>query len=337
MFFPEKQQRIIPGFGSKDAKIAIVGDYTDNFDDRALRPFSGGAGSILEQCLHGAGLIKGEVYLTNLFKVKSRNLPDKTKGMAPELFDEKKGTFTQEGMVHLQALQEELEEIKANVIVSAGIAPCVGLAHIKKVHTYRGYVFPYKNRKLIPVVHPRAAIYAYTNRHVLICDLKKVKQESLTPHLIRPERQLVYNYQNVEEALEWLEYFHEQTIVSFDIEVVNYAVACISFSSDPSIGCVIPIQDRWTEEEEVLIWRAVQRVLGNPKSTKVLQNAIFDIQFLLAANGVTVAGPIQDTMIGHSCMYPELPKGLGFLGSIYCGSQAFWKDKVKFDNVKEES
>jgi len=42
-------------------------------------------------------------------------------------------------------------------------------------------------------------------------------------------------------------------------------------------------------------------------------------------------------MVAHSIMYPELRKGLDFLGSLYCGTQAYWKDKVKFTNIKEES
>ncbi len=126
-------------------------------------------------------------------------------------------------------------------------------------------------------------------------------------------------------------------MLAFDIEVVNYEVACISFSTSPEIGIVVPITDRWTEEEELHIWRAVQKLLGNPKTVKVAQNAIFDIHFLLTSTGIEVRGPIHDTMVGHSVMYTELPKGLGFLGSIYCGAQAFWKDKVNFHDVKEES
>ena len=42
-------------------------------------------------------------------------------------------------------------------------------------------------------------------------------------------------------------------------------------------------------------------------------------------------------MIAHSIMYPELLKGLAFLGSMYCGSQEYWQDMVHFDNIKEES
>ena len=70
---------------------------------------------------------------------------------------------------------------------------------------------------------------------------------------------------------------------------------------------------------------------------KVVQNGIFDIHFLLTRCGIEVRGPIQDTMIAHSIMYPELRKGLDFLGSIYCGTQAYWKNMVKWDNIKEDS
>jgi hypothetical protein len=36
-------------------------------------------------------------------------------------------------------------------------------------------------------------------------------------------------------------------------------------------------------------------------------------------------------------MYSELPKGLAFLVSIYGGVQAYYKDMVKFTNIKEEA
>jgi len=45
----------------------------------------------------------------------------------------------------------------------------------------------------------------------------------------------------------------------------------------------------------------------------------------------------EDTMIAHSIMYPEMLKGLGFLTSMYCGSQEYYKNMVKFDNIKEAS
>ncbi len=125
-------------------------------------------------------------------------------------------------------------------------------------------------------------------------------------------------------------------MVGFDIEVLNYEVSCISFSSTPELACVIPIADRWSLDEELLIWRGIQKVLGNRGSLKIVQNGMFDIPFLLTHNGIETRGEIHDTMVGHSIIYPELPKSLGFLGSIYCGSQPYWKDTVKFKSIKGE-
>lgn len=332
--------RSVPAVGDPASRIAIVGDYTSAFDEHAMSPFSGPAGTVIEQCLHAANLIRGEVYMTNLIKVKpTRKLKD-----GNEFVTEKTGkiTFSPEGLDYVHQLREELDRVQANVIVAAGAASLAALCDLAYLSRYRGYVFPSvglrEQRKVIPIHHPSNAIRGtYTYRHMIVCDLRKAKEESVRRELVRPDRKLVYSFANVEEALQWMEYFAEQKAVSVDIEVLNYEISCIGFSSDPSIAVSLPVADRWELDEEALIWRGIQRVLGNASSIKVFQNGIFDIHFMLTRNGITVRGPIHDTMVGHSIMYPDLPKGLGFLGSIYCGAQEYWKDSVKFNNIKDES
>jgi len=49
---------------------------------------------------------------------------------------------------------------------------------------------------------------------------------------------------------------------------------------------------------------------------KVFQNGIFDISFFLRL-GIVPRACTDDTMLRHHAMFPELPKALGFLGSIY--------------------
>lgn len=346
-FFPvmNAARRIKPE-GNPNAKIVIVGDYTTAFDDNAMKPFQGTGGQVLEQCLHLAGLIRGEVYLTNCIKSKPhhRSPPKGVNGPCPEFFLEGKAQFTSAGLEHVEALRDELNATAANVIVACGKAASVALADVRAVAAKRGYVFPSvglnRTVKVIPTHHPNQAVRGmFTYRHMITCDLRKAKEESTFPDLVRPNRNLIFEYSNVEEALQWIEYFAGQVNkpLSVDIEVINFEVSCINLSVDPSVGCVIPIADRWELDEELLIWRALSKLLGNPATTKVLQNSIFDVQFMLSRYGVYIRGPIHDTMVGHSCMYPELPKGLGFLGSIYCGSQAYWKDMVKFDDIKENS
>lgn len=339
------RNRIVPGVGRADAKIAIVGDYTNAFDDRKLKPFSGPSGSVLESCLHAAGLIRGEVYLTNIFKTKT-NLPGKRSN--EDFFDEKKKKFTEQGMESAEILRVELNALNANVIVTLGNPALMAISDLNSATKSRGYVYSStklaKPRKIIPTHTPTFSVRGnYTNRHMIVHDLKKAKVESASPEIIRPDRTLIYDFANVEEVLQWLDYFASQSVVCFDIEVINYEVSCLSFSSNPDLGVVIPIgttefrPQGWSEDDELQIWRGVQKVLGNPESEKVVQNGIFDIHFLATRCGVIVRGPIHDTMIGHSVMFPELPKGLGFLGSLYCGAQAYWKDSVKFNNIKGES
>lgn len=348
-FLPTSSPRRVPGIGPPNAKIAIVGEAPGAREDAELKPFVGPAGGVLEQCLHAAGLTRHEVYLTNVVKVRP------SANDISSFFDGK--TFSQQGMEYVHELRTELDNLRPNIIVACGKTALAAITGQTAITKFRGYVLDTIElanvHKCIPCIHPAACLWGktggdkgglaassvkpYLYRYVIICDLKKAKIESASPDLVRPPRQLIYNYSNVEEVLQWLEYFAEQSLISFDIEVLNYEVSCISFSSSPEIAASIPIAHTWTDLEEAQIWRGIQSILGNEKIVKVAQNAIFDCHFLMTRCGVDVRGPMQDTMIAHSIIYPELPKGLGFLGSVYCGAQAYWKDLVRFDDIKENS
>lgn len=341
-FLPSQSPRNIKPDGDLNNSIAIVGDYTSLYDNRNLLPFQGPAGTVLEQCLHVAGLIRSEVYLTNVFK-QSVPRTKGTDGEAATLFSERRGVATAAGLPLVAAFQSELSSFTGNVIVACGKAASTILCGVSALGTKRGYVFPSiglnRTVKVIPTFHPNQSIRGnYTYRHLIICDLKKAVHESKFPEIRRPDRKLIYKFSSVEEAVAWIEYFREQPNkpLSVDIEVINFEVSCINLSVDPSVGVVIPIADRWTLEEELIIWRKLDELLS-ADTPKVLQNGIFDIQFMLSKYGVSINGEIHDTMIAHSCMYPELPKGLGFLGSIYCGAQEYWKDLIKFNDIKDNS
>lgn len=344
-FMPQARNKLLPGIGDPDSRIAIVGDYTDNYSVLAGRPFGGPSGSVLEACLHAAGLIRGEVFLTSCFRERT-SLNGKMANM--DFFNEQKKQFTAKGEQHAAMLREELNHLQANVIVTCGLAPLMAVSSLKSSAKMRGYVCQADKlkgeRKLIPTHSPGAAVRGnYTFRHIITSDLSKAKRESEYPEIIRPFRNIIYQYANVEELLQWMEYLSTGEVLCFDIEVINYEVSCFSFAISPDTAVVVPIGETtfhpqgWDEFEELLIWRYVQKLLGNPNTVKVAQNSIFDIHFILSRNGVVVRGPVHDTMVAHSVMFPELPKGLDFLGSIYCGSQEYWKDAVNFDNIKGES
>ena len=56
---------------------------------------------------------------------------------------------------------------------------------------------------------------------------------------------------------------------------------------------------------------------------KLFQNGMYDLQYLLKM-GLRPKALAEDTMLMHHSMFPELQKGLGFLGSIYT-NESSWK------------
>lgn len=330
-------QRIVPAAGDLNAKICIIGEAPGAEEDRLLKPFVGPAGSVLESCLHSAGLTRSECYITNVIKVRPHN-----NNIAP-FYNDKTGRFTEAGQFWVNQLATELKDVKANILVPMGNPAMSALTgeRLFKILKYRGYICEasdkFDKRKILPTIHPAATMRGqYILRYLISGDLKKALAESNTPEIIRPERTLIYKF-TFNEVLEWLEALNRVPRLAFDIEVINYEVSCISLASSSKLAISIPLYNAWTEEQEVQVWRGIQTVLENPDIEKIVQNGIFDIHFLYARCGIEVRGRIHDLMIKHHLVYPDMKKSLAFLGSCYAGAQSYWKDMVKFDNIKRDS
>ena len=335
MFTPTVQQRIVPGIGNKNARICIIGESPGTEEDRLLRPFVGASGTILESCIHAAGITRPDCYMTNVVKVKPRG-----NDIAPYYMGTT-GRFSLAGQEWVDILEEELSEISSNVIVALGATALAALTGMKSIAKYRGYVMEslprFGSRKVIPAYHPAATLRGqYVLRYYITADFKKAKIESGWPEIIRPKRKIIIPT-TMSECREWVAYLMLQPQWACDIEVQNFEVSAIGFAPMPDIAISFSFSHQhWTEEEEVELWSLMSDLLTS-NITKVFQNGIFDINFLATQCAIRVQPPIEDTMISHHVMYPDMLKGLGFLGSMYCGAQEYWKDVVKFTNIKEES
>lgn len=347
-FFPHKPQVTVGGVGPVTAKICIVGEALGATEEKLGKPFVGHAGGVLDQCLHTAGLIRAEIYITNLVKIKpagNKIDPFYTAGDRGRI-----GKFTDAGMEWANILWEELSHVKANIIVPLGKPAMLAVVGDDRISTYRGYVMEGRSevgkRKAIPTYHPASTLYGgnYIQRYYIASDLGKAARESKSPKIIRPERTLLVP-DSFNNACEWLDYFNACDRLSIDIEVINFEVSCISIADSPHQAMSFPMyhspQPQWSVDEEAHIWKLLAKVLGNKKIHKIFQNGIFDVHFLMVRCGVHVhpitAEMFEDTMIAHHIMFPEMLKGLGFLGSLYCGSQQYWKNMVHFKNIKEDS
>lgn len=332
---PSVKSDQVPPEGPIDAKIAIIGEAPGGYEERAGRPFVGPSGNMLNTCMQSAGMIRRECYLTNVLKHR----PGLNSNNFAPYYNTRKGEFTEKGKPYVHALHEELMQCGANVFVPLGNPAFTALTGKAQITKHRGYVFEstlLEGRKVIPSLHPAAIMRGkHIERYYLAKDLSRAVRESEYPEIRRPERQLIYDLDYI-EACEWLDAFNAQKIVCFDIEVINFEVSCIGFTSSPNFAVTIPFYECWDEHEERELWRRIAKIMENPKVAKAGQNLMFDTAFLLQQNRIRTRGPILDTMIMHSLIYPDMLKGLEFLASIYCECPEYWKDLAEFKNIKEE-
>jgi uracil-DNA glycosylase len=134
----------VPGEGSPQARLFLVGEGPGATEDATGRPFVGQAGKLLEGILEAIEVPRNSVYITNIVKCRPpqnrKPLPDEIAACMPYL-------------------HRQLELIRPNVIVALGgtageamLGVRKGLGELRnKVHTYNG-------TPLIVTYHPAALL-----------------------------------------------------------------------------------------------------------------------------------------------------------------------------------
>lgn len=336
-----QQPNRVVGRGPVGAKIAFVGEAPGEQEDLTGMPFMGSSGQELTRMMKEAGIDRSECFLTNVLSIRppdnkldafcgkradvgaDYNLPPLGSGnyLKPEYLPE------------LQRLADELNAVKPNLVVALGGTASWALLSAPKITSIRGTVaagtlVPFK---VLPTFHPSAVLRNWAIRPIVVADLIKAERESHFSEVRRPERTIYYdpNYGDLEFFRRGILHSGSR-LIGADIETKNKTITCISFAPSRSESFVIPFWDSrkpngsyWqTLDEEVEWWRLVEDVLSSDIE-KVFQNGLYDIQYLWRM-GLKIRNFHHDTMILHHAKYPEMQKGLGFLGSIYT-NEASWK------------
>lgn len=325
--------------GPRNAKIAIVGEAMGEQDMLIEKPFQGYAGQELTRMLQEAGLSRRDCFLTNVlaFRPPNNDLPalcgNKTscgEGYSlPHLG--KIGQYLRpEFLSEIDRLEHELREVSPHLIIALGGTACWALLNTNGIGALRGTV-ALGHRvecKVLPTYHPSAVLRNWAWRPIAIADLIKAKREAEFPDIRRPNRYILVN-PTISECEAWIEQ-HVQTECACDIETKFGMIEMIGFSANAEHAMVVPFWDKskggnyWssanTEKDARTI---VNKLLSNPAITKIFQNGLYDLQYLLK-EGYRPRGCREDTMLLHHSIYPEMQKGLGFLGSIYTSEPA-WK------------
>lgn len=334
--------------GDPDSRIAILVEAPARMEMKLRRPLVGPSGKLLEQCMHNSGMVRRECYLVNIWEEQvKKDIKGTIWSEDSELLWVPKTGFTEEGERRATGALERLKRCKANVIVPLGgtalsflqidtsSSPDTSTTAILK---WRGSILSSKRpelmgRKVVGTVHPAASLRGqYIWRYFIMSDLKRAKEESLTPEINLPQRTIRIQ-PSFNEALSFLTDMRHSKRVAEDIEILNHQVSCMSFCNTPSDVISIPFvgefgRPYWSKEQELEIWQLIAEINGDPGIMKVGQNISFDIGFLFQQNNIYTRGPIGDSMIAHSIIWPDFPKGLDFLVSI-CTREPYYKGDGK--------
>lgn len=340
------------GSGPSNAKIMLVGEAWGEEEARKGEPFVGVSGQELNRMLHEAGIMRSEVWCTNVINARPPNndishwIAEKKKDWTPahrELRGRMCLPIVHEG---LRQLEEEVRLVNPNVIVAAGNTPLWALTGATGILKWRGsmlqarFVGGEPPPKVLPIIHPAAVLRDWRQRAPTVRDLKRVRVASHDRQLVRPDWHFVVrpSFEQVcvclNTLLEELNSRPEGLWLDFDLETRAGHIACAGLSWSLTDAICIPfmcVEDRegyWLPELELEIVWLLRQVLTHPNARVRGQNLLYDCQYTYK-HWHFVPRVAQDTMISQHTLFSDMPKALAFQASMYAEYYVYWKDEGK--------
>lgn len=236
-----------------------------------------------------------------------------------------------------------------------------GLSH------YHSTVIEWEGKWVIPIPHVQTTYQSdYLSMYTMHRDLLKINMIYKDPNWSMDLTKRSYNINpTISEFRNFCDMIREKGRFSFDIETTiipdrpkwkqggrdvyldwdTYTkqaaqwrgykhITCCSFSIDGKFGMCIPLEtfiQEAREEDYINFWLEILRLLDDPKLVNVMQNASHEIVQVFQLMRISIKNKIEDTMIGHSILFPELPKGLDYLAASFTFLPYFKKGgKKKF-------
>ena len=238
---------------------------------------------------------------------------------------------------HLERLIADLNTVSPNLIVPLGLIASWALRLPLVLKKTRGAVTqsPGVKAKILPTYSPASLLFSasgsggnWSNRPVIIADLIKARVEMRFSEVRRMKREIVVNptLASVEKMVESILAFPPPQL-SIDIETGRGQIRCVGIATSINFATIIPFTDNYrrywpTIDEEFRAWNSV-KALCESLIPKIGQNFLYDIQWLMKM-GIYMNCAREDTMLQSHAIWPELPKDLGFLGSVFANEPA-WK------------
>lgn len=170
-----KEKKLVFGEGSFQAKLFMIGEAPGGEEEKQGHPFVGKAGKNLNEFLEIVGLKRGDIYISNVVKLRPITINTKTGRTVNRAPNKKEIQF------FLPYLKKELELIQPSLIVTLGNVPLKAIMEddtlsIGNVH---GTILKIQDKKVFPLYHPASIIYNLDLKETYYEDLNKLKQQLL--------------------------------------------------------------------------------------------------------------------------------------------------------------
>jgi uracil-DNA glycosylase family 4 len=324
----------VPGTGNPNSLLAIVADAPSEDDDESKMPFSGPGGMMLDNILKGAGIHRGELWITHLSKFRP---PGDNFNKLEDI-----GVDLEES---IKQLGEELKTVGCTTILALGEQTLKATTGLPLLAKRRGSILRsrWEGIKVIPSFHPISLLHqhgtypgvSYFWKSVMALDFARARQESYTTELNLPDRTLMVCKSSY-ELRNFLQRHADKDLWALDIETRKCIPVCLALAPSRFESMSIPLLEpnSWHESRSGLnndaemteIWRLLIEFFEKPGLKIIGQNFKFDHEKLLKPCGFPVPEPFADTMLAMHSINPELPKSLDFIASIYT-REPYYKDE----------
>jgi uracil-DNA glycosylase len=335
--------------GNPRSKICFLAEAPAKIEMKMDRLLTGPSGKLFNHLLHESGLVRAEAYLLNVwpFMVYKQD-----KGSSVYIYDQyddllwsNRRGFTEKGLEEAWPTVQLLERSGANCIVPLGGVALSLLFGDSRIGKWRGSILTANSsyvqgtrlvgRKVVGTYHPAFVIRGqYLATYAIIHDMKRAKEESRSPTVALPRRELIID-PSYPEVMAFQRDMMRARRVGHDIEVLNSQISCMCYSPEPDMSMCVPIldrsgrQNRWNEEQETEIWLNHQKIMKNPKIQKINHAILFDTSFEFEQNNITTSLENADcSMTAWRVVNTDFPKGLDYVCSILT-REPYYKDDGK--------
>lgn len=342
--------------GPQPASLLICGDFPSESDTYDRLPFAGQTGHEFSRILQEAGILRTACRITMAYRSRPQA------GNMELLVPTKKKDRTADHLHHLgkwcipsvideiQELEKEIRATKPTCIIACGTLALWALTGKWSSPKWRGscletlqtYDFndgtPPRHVKVIPTYSPSSVMAQWKWRPILIRDLRRAEDESLTPLYSRPDRHFEVR-PTYSATLFRLDQIHASVLrgptkLSLDVETRAGYLACLGIAWTKDDATCIPFMTRtnasgyWNLDQEAQISWKLYQICTHPNAVVVGQNFIYDIQYFWR-HLFFLPNLVRDTMLAQHTCFSTMPKGLDYLASMYASHYVYWKDEGK--------